>query len=50
MASTSDYLHYAAECDELARKMPQHAKVLKEMAEAWRLCASNSDKSTKAKA
>ena len=48
MRRPADYRKYAEECEQLARKMPEHGEVLLEMAKAWRACMDGAGQKSQA--
>ena len=43
METASQYLKYAAECEALAKQLPEHAESLRKIAEAWRSLAKEAE-------
>jgi hypothetical protein len=43
MTTVTEYLKFAAECEQLARAIPAHAESLQKIAEAWRSLAKEAE-------
>lgn len=43
MPKAQEFIAYAEECERLAKRLPEHAKALEEIAAAWRRLAERAD-------
>jgi ferric-dicitrate binding protein FerR (iron transport regulator) len=43
MTTKDQFLKYAEECRRIARSTPEHAKALRQIAEAWESCAHEAE-------
>jgi hypothetical protein len=43
MPKAQEFIAYAKECERLAKRLPEHAKALRDIAAAWRRLAKELD-------
>lgn len=44
MPKAQDFIAYADQCEQLAKRLPEHAQALQDIAAAWRRLAEDADK------
>lgn len=44
MPKAQEFIAFAEECEQLAKRLPEHAKTLRDIAAAWRGLAEEADK------
>jgi hypothetical protein len=48
MPKAQDFIAYAEQCEQLAKRLPEHAQALQDIAAAWRRLAEDADKKASA--